>query len=79
MSQSINTPSSLNAIVGSPNYPKSRINLEDRFIDEPRKLRVAVIGGGLAGVLAGILFPIKVPNIDLIIYEKNSDVVGHPE
>lgn len=56
-------------------YPKSRISLEDRFIDEPRTLRVAVIGAGLAGVIAGILLPAKVPSIDLVIYEKNEDVV----
>ena len=60
----------------SHQYPKSRISLEDRFIDEPRRLRVAVIGGGLAGVLAAVLFPPKVPDIDLVIYEKNADVVG---
>ncbi|KAL2178372.1 uncharacterized protein P884DRAFT_276914 [Thermothelomyces heterothallicus CBS 202.75] len=60
----------------SPLYPKSRLSLVDRFIDEPRSLRVAVIGGGLAGVLAGILFPAKVPNIQLTIYEKNHDFGG---
>lgn len=60
----------------SHNYPKSNITLEDRFIDEPQRLRVAVIGGGLAGILAGILFPAKVPGIDLVIYEKNPDVVS---
>jgi hypothetical protein len=59
-------------------YPKSRISLEDRFIDEPRTLRVAVIGAGLAGVTAGILLPAKVPSIDLVIYEKNEDVVRNP-
>src|SRR5690349_7797174 len=57
-------------------YHKSRISLVDRFIDEPRSLRVAVIGGGLAGVLSGILFPAKVPNINLTIYEKNHDFVS---
>ena len=57
-------------------YPKSRISLNERFIDEPRSLRVAVIGGGLAGILAGILLPAKVPRIDLVIYEKSQDVVS---
>ena len=57
-------------------YPKSRISLTERFIDEPRSLRVAVIGGGLAGILAGILLPAKVPRIDLVIYEKSGDVVS---
>lgn len=52
--------------------------LIDRFIDEPRPLRVAVIGGGLAGVLAGVLLPKKVPGIQLTIYEKNDDFVRSP-
>jgi len=61
----------------NPNYPKSRISLVDRFIDEPRSLRVAVIGGGLSGITAGVLLPAKVPNIKLTIYEKNHDFVSH--
>ena len=60
----------------TPDYPKSRISINERFIDEPRSLRVAVIGGGLAGILAGILLPAKVPRIDLVIYEKSRDVVS---
>ncbi len=68
------------AAVGNPaedvNYPKSNISLEDHFIDEPRSLKVIVIGAGLAGILAGILLPLKVPRIDLTILEKNSDVVS---
>lgn len=58
-------------------YPQSKLSLIDRFIDEPRSLKVAVIGGGLAGILSGILFPAKVPNIQLTIYEKNHDFVSH--
>lgn len=57
-------------------YPKSRVDLVDRFLDEPRKLRVAVIGGGLSGILSGILLPEKVPGIELVIYEKNKDFVS---
>ncbi|CAM1510767.1 Fc.00g082800.m01.CDS01 [Cosmosporella sp. VM-42] len=57
-------------------YPNSGLSLVDRFIDEPRSLRVAVIGGGLAGILAGILLPKKVPGIQLTIYEKNADFGG---
>lgn len=65
---------------GAPvDYPKSRISLTERFIDEPRPLRVAVIGGGIAGILAGILLPAKVPRIDLVIYEKSRDVVSQPD
>lgn len=61
-----------------PGYPKSRISIVDRFIDQQRELRVAVIGGGLSGVLAGVLLPAKVPNIKLTIYEKNHDFVSKP-
>ncbi|KAI0882449.1 FAD/NAD(P)-binding domain-containing protein [Annulohypoxylon maeteangense] len=57
-------------------YPVPTLKLEDRYIDEPRQLRVAVIGAGLSGVLAGILLPAKVPNIKLTIFEKNADVGG---
>lgn len=61
-----------------PGYPKSRIDIVNRFIDQPRELRVAVIGGGLSGILAGVLLPAKVPNIKLTIYEKNHDFVSKP-
>lgn len=56
-------------------YGNDHIALVNRFIDEPRALRVAVIGGGLAGILAGILLPAKVPGIQLQIFEKNQDFV----
>jgi hypothetical protein len=58
----------------SSSIPK--FELEDHGIDEARSLRVVVIGAGLSGILAGILLPAKVPNIDLTIYEKNDDVVS---
>lgn len=57
-------------------YPKSRVDLVDRFLDEPRKLRVAVIGGGLSGIIGGCLLPAKVPGIELVIYEKNPNFVS---
>ncbi len=58
-------------------YPESTLQrLENHPIDEVRNLRVAVIGAGLAGIIAGVLLPAKVPGIDLRIYEKNSDVVS---
>lgn len=56
-------------------YHNPSLTLIDRFVDEPRPLRVGVIGGGLAGILAGVLLPKKVPGIQLTIYEKNADVV----
>ncbi|KAJ6788791.1 hypothetical protein PWT90_07606 [Aphanocladium album] len=56
--------------------PATPLDIVDRYIDEPRPLKVAVIGGGLAGILAGILLPVKVPGIQLTIYEKNEDFGG---
>ncbi|KAH8903537.1 FAD/NAD(P)-binding domain-containing protein [Coniochaeta sp. PMI_546] len=70
------SPELQNGIPPAASYPKSRLDLLDHFIDEPRPLRVSVIGGGLAGILAGILLPIKVPGIRLTIYEKNHDLSG---
>lgn len=57
-------------------YDEPLLPLIDRYIDEPRPLRVAVIGGGIAGIVAGILLPKKVPEIDLTIYDKNDDFVS---
>ncbi|KAH7260389.1 hypothetical protein FSOLCH5_009272 [Fusarium solani] len=57
-------------------YHNPSLTLIDRFVDEPRPLRVGVIGGGLAGISAGVLLPKKVPGIQLTIYEKNADVGG---
>ncbi|KAF9876607.1 4-hydroxyacetophenone monooxygenase [Colletotrichum karsti] len=68
----------VDALLTPPKSVYSDITLElpDRYIDEPRSLRVAVVGAGLSGVLAGILLPAKVPNIQLTIFEKNADVGG---
>ena len=56
-------------------YPRSDLKLENHPLDDIRSLRVAVIGAGMSGVLAGVLLPAKVPSIDLKIYEKNFEVV----
>ncbi|CAK7221282.1 hypothetical protein SCUCBS95973_004441 [Sporothrix curviconia] len=53
-----------------------KVRLVDRYIDEPRSLRVAVIGGGLSGITAGVLLPAKVPGIQLTIFEKNNELSG---
>ncbi|CAJ0543871.1 Ff.00g039680.m01.CDS01 [Fusarium sp. VM40] len=57
-------------------YPVSDLKLEDRCIDDFRPLRVAVIGAGLSGILSGILLPLKVPEIQLTIFERSRDVGG---
>lgn len=45
-------------------------------IDDYRPMKVIVIGAGLSGILAGIRFPQYIQNLDLTIYDKNSDVGG---
>ena len=50
-------------------------SLAARSVDESRLLKVAVIGAGISGLLAGIEFS-KLPNLQLQIYEKNSDIGG---
>ncbi|KAK5086640.1 hypothetical protein LTR05_003808 [Lithohypha guttulata] len=50
--------------------------ISERAIDEPRPLKVIYIGAGVSGITAAIVFPRYVPNIELIIYEKNADVGG---
>ena len=67
---------SLDTSAAVPAVAAPAVQLVDRFIDEPRPLRVAVIGGGLSGITAGILLPIKVPGVQLTIYEKNKELSG---
>lgn len=56
-------------------YPTD-FELGNHPIDHYRELKVAVIGGGLSGITAGILLPKKVPNVKLTILEKNSELGG---
>lgn len=49
--------------------------IEEHPIDEVPRLRVVVVGAGIAGVNAGILLPRKVPDIDLVILERHADLV----
>ncbi|KAL5406667.1 hypothetical protein PMIN06_005567 [Paraphaeosphaeria minitans] len=66
----------------SPEFPQNLrtifppLELEEHPVDEARNLRVAVVGAGISGIVAGIFLPAKVPNIDLVIYERNDDIGG---
>ncbi|KAM5545289.1 hypothetical protein V8D89_001400 [Ganoderma adspersum] len=53
-----------------------RFTLGDFAIDEYRPIKVIVIGAGFSGILAGIRFPQKIPNVDLTIYEKSAGIGG---
>jgi cation diffusion facilitator CzcD-associated flavoprotein CzcO len=56
-------------------YP-TNFKIREHPVDHYRELKVAVIGGGLSGITAGILLPKKVPNIKLTILEKNDNLGG---
>lgn len=51
-------------------------NLSKRAVDNLRPVKVMVLGAGMSGILAGILFPRSVRNLELVIYEKNPDLGG---
>lgn len=55
--------------------PFSTFQIDDRPLDEIRPIKVLVVGGGISGILAAILLPIKVPGLELRILERNSDLV----
>ena len=52
------------------------VAIERRAIDDYRPIKVVVIGAGMSGIMACIRLRQKVPNIDLVIYEKNADIGG---
>ncbi|KZL75778.1 4-hydroxyacetophenone monooxygenase, partial [Colletotrichum tofieldiae] len=58
-------------------YTLPDVSLIDRYADEPRKLRVAIVGAVISRIIAGALLPAKVPGIELTIFEKNSDVAAN--
>lgn len=53
-----------------------RSALEDRAIDQPRPIKIICIGAGFSGILTAIRFPQRIPNLELVIYEKNADIGG---
>ena len=50
--------------------------ISERALDQPRPLKVVYIGAGISGILAAIKFRKTVPDIDLVIYEKNPELGG---
>ncbi|KAI0057663.1 FAD/NAD(P)-binding domain-containing protein [Artomyces pyxidatus] len=51
-------------------------NAGDFAVDEYRPMKVVCIGAGYSGLIAGIRFSQKVPNLDLRIYEKAAGIGG---
>lgn len=50
--------------------------ISNRPIDAARPLKVVYIGAGVSGIIAAIKFLKAVPNLELVIYEKNPEVGG---
>lgn len=47
-----------------------------RAIDDPRPLRVVVVGAGISGILATIRLRDAISPLELVVYEKNAEVGG---
>ncbi|KAL4809852.1 hypothetical protein BDV18DRAFT_156233 [Aspergillus unguis] len=59
-----------------PQASRPAFQIEEHPIDQVRPIKVGVIGAGLSGITAGVLLPIKLPGLDLRIYDKNADLGG---
>ncbi|KAF9894843.1 hypothetical protein FE257_004464 [Aspergillus nanangensis] len=51
--------------------------LEDHPVDESLSIKAIVVGAGITGITAGVLLPIKVPGLQLQIYERHPDIVSY--
>ncbi|KAA1477245.1 FAD/NAD-binding domain-containing protein [Dentipellis sp. KUC8613] len=60
---------------GAANGLKNK-DLGEHAIDEYRPMKVVCIGAGYSGIVAGIRFAQRIPNLDLTIYEKQDGVGG---
>lgn len=64
----------------APTFSMERLptmaKLRESPVDYARPIKVICIGAGMSGILCGIRFPQKIPNLDLTIYEKNDEVGG---
>jgi cation diffusion facilitator CzcD-associated flavoprotein CzcO len=47
-----------------------------KAVDEPRPIKVVVIGAGYSGIIAGIRLSQRIRNLSLTIYDSNADVGG---
>jgi hypothetical protein len=80
-SQEFNTDQ-INKYLQTILYPFSFVmsNQNSGFLDLPidagRPLKVICIGAGYSGILTAIRLPQRIPNLELVIYEKNNDIGG---
>ena len=50
--------------------------VSDYSIDYRRPIRVIVIGAGISGIISTIRIAQRIPNAEIQIYEKNTDIGG---
>ncbi|PYI21677.1 putative flavin-binding monooxygenase [Aspergillus violaceofuscus CBS 115571] len=50
--------------------------VQERAVDDYRLLRVVVIGSGISGIISSIRLRQRIQNLDLCVYEKNTDIGG---
>lgn len=50
--------------------------VSQRCTDQARPLKVIYIGAGISGICGAIEFRKQVPNLELVIYEKNPELGG---
>ncbi|KAF2197053.1 FAD/NAD(P)-binding domain-containing protein [Delitschia confertaspora ATCC 74209] len=63
-------------------FPSQTVQISERCLDQPRPLKLIYIGTGVSGIIGAIEFMKKVPNLELVIYEKTQksaelDVPSH--
>lgn len=69
--------SSAPAVTNMPSQANDYLfELSDKAIDDTRPVRVISAGAGFSGVCAAIRLPQRIPNLELVVYEKNADVGG---
>ncbi|XXH00789.1 hypothetical protein Hte_007140 [Hypoxylon texense] len=56
--------------------PSATPRPRDAPVDYARPIKVICIGAGMSGIVCGIRFPQRIPNLQLTIYDKNDDVGG---
>lgn len=62
--------------VDSHRSDASELLLREGVIENPRKIKVIVVGAGYSGIYHGIRIPERIKNCELTIYEKNDAVGG---
>lgn len=55
---------------------KAKPLISQRCTDQARPLKVIYIGAGISGICGAIEFLKQVPELDLVIYEKNPELGG---